>query len=76
MNEENVKHAYENTDVELFRERDDYYAPSVHVTKDSWIGMSVGGMVHSMPIVEWHMLAKKHFKIKQIQGMSHKEIDS
>lgn len=48
----------QNTDTELFREvKDDYYAPSVHVTRDGKIGMNVGGLVIVLPIREWHGLA-------------------
>lgn len=50
--------ACENTDRELWRERDgDAYADSIHVTKDGGIGMNVGGLVIVMPIFEWHARA-------------------
>lgn len=50
--------AAENTDRELWREReDDYYADSIHVTKDGGIGMNVGGSVIVMPVRKWHALA-------------------
>lgn len=49
----------ENTDRELWREReDDYYADSVHVTKGGGIGINVGGHVIVKPISEWHRLVE------------------
>lgn len=59
--------AYENTDRELYREPAEtegmsYYQPSVHVTKEGSIGMSVGGTVIVMPIRDWHALAMKPAK--------------
>jgi hypothetical protein len=50
----------ENTDRELWRERDgDYYADSIHVTKEGLIGINCGGLVIVMPVQEWHGLALK-----------------
>lgn len=50
----------ENTDRELWREREgDFYADSIHVTQEGWIGMNVGGLVIAMPVKEWHRLACK-----------------
>lgn len=51
---------FENTDRELWREvADDYYAPSLHVTKDGGIGINVGGHVYVKPLRAWHALASK-----------------
>ena len=47
----------ENTDRELWRENDDHYSPSIHVTEDGAIGMSIGGNVIVLPIRQWHKLA-------------------
>jgi hypothetical protein len=53
----------ENTDRELWREREgDYYANSVHVTKSGGIGMNVGGHVIVLPIELWHSAAKKEIQ--------------
>lgn len=50
--------AYQNTDRELWREReDDFYANSIHVTEGGGIGMNVGGTVVVMPIAQWHARA-------------------
>jgi len=50
--------AYENTDKELWRERDgDYYADSIHVTKEGRISIDVGGQVFVKALREWHRLA-------------------
>lgn len=50
----------ENTDREIWREREgDYYADSIHVTKEGSIGFNVGGTVIVMPHYEWHALAAK-----------------
>jgi len=55
--------AYENTDVELWREPTlevgmDYYQPSIHRTQDNKIGIDVGGHVFVKTLEEWHNLAK------------------
>jgi len=48
----------ENTDRELWREREgDYYADSIHVTKQGGIGINCGGSVFVKPLREWHRLA-------------------
>jgi hypothetical protein len=47
-----------NTDRELWRERDDYYADSVFVTAGGGIGIQVGGKVHVLPLHRWHALAE------------------
>ena len=50
--------ACENTDRELWRERfGDFYADSIHVTKDGSIGINVSGHVIVMPLQKWHALA-------------------
>jgi hypothetical protein len=47
-----------NTDRELWREKkDDYYAPSIHVTQGGGIGMNVGGHVIVLPVRDWHRAA-------------------
>ena len=49
--------ACENTDREIWREREgDYYADSIHVTKAGGIGLNVGGRVIVMSIQDWHKL--------------------
>jgi len=56
--EEDIAPAAENTDKEIWREKaDDYYSPSIHVTKDGSIGINVGGVVIVMPVTEWYSLA-------------------
>jgi hypothetical protein len=48
----------ENTDRELWREREgDYYADSIHVTKEGAIGINCGGTVIVKPLRAWHQLA-------------------
>jgi len=43
-----------NTDKEIWREiPDDYYSPSIHVTKDNRIGIHVGGYVVEKTAGEW-----------------------
>jgi len=46
-----------NTDRELWRETDSYFAPSIHVTEQGGIGINVSGRVIVMPIRAWHALA-------------------
>lgn len=55
----NDEQAAQNTDRELWREREgDYYADSLLVTKEGAIGMNCGGSVFVKPIREWHRLAR------------------
>jgi len=60
--------ACENTDQELWRERfGDFYADSIHVTKDGGIGINVSGHVIVMPLQKWHALAAEpphHLPVK------------
>jgi hypothetical protein len=50
--------AGQNTDRELWREREgDYYADSIHVTKGGGIGIDCGGSVIVMPLRKWHDMA-------------------
>tara|TARA_Y100000310_G_C20602672_1_gene773877 strand:+ start:744 stop:950 length:207 start_codon:yes stop_codon:yes gene_type:complete len=45
----------ENTDVEIWRkEKDNYYSPSIHVTKNGSIGINVGGTVYVKDVEQWH----------------------
>lgn len=53
----------ENTDRELWRERDDYYADSIHVTKGGGIGINCGGHVIVLPLKLWHAAAKKELAV-------------
>jgi hypothetical protein len=49
--------ACENTDRELWREREgDYYADSIFVTAQGGIGINCGGHVFVMPLRDWHRL--------------------
>ena len=55
-----INEAFENTDVELWREiKDDYYSPSIHVTKQGKIGINVGGYVIVKSLKEWHNSEKQ-----------------
>lgn len=50
--------ACENTDRELWRERfGDFYADSVHITKDGRLGINCGGTAIVKPLKTWHDLA-------------------
>jgi len=55
----------ENTNRELWRGPDegcgDYYADSIHFTKDGDIGINCGGFVYVKPLREWHRLAGGSF---------------
>jgi hypothetical protein len=53
-----IPSAAANTDRELWREEDDYYAPSIHVTAHGAIGINVGGRVYVKTVQEWHALAE------------------
>lgn len=50
-----------NTDREIWRRNsgalNDYYEPSIHVTKGDGIGINVGGKVYVKTVQEWHRLA-------------------
>lgn len=53
-----------NTDRELWRETpDDAYAPSIHVTLNNHIGVSVGGRVIVLDIHTWHWLGEYYCKV-------------
>jgi hypothetical protein len=55
--------ACENTDREIWREREgDFYADSIHVTKQGWIGINCGGHVIVMSLRNWHRVAQAHLK--------------
>jgi hypothetical protein len=56
--------AAKNTDRELWRANDSYYAPSIHVTEGGGIGIQVGGHVIVMPIDDWHRLGVAALKSK------------
>lgn len=51
-----------NTDKELWRKDQDYYAPSIHVTKEGAIGINVGGLVIIRTVEDWHKLAAPTLK--------------
>lgn len=51
-----------NTDKELWRKDQDYYAPSIHVTKEGAIAINVGGLVIVRPVEDWHKLAAPTLK--------------
>lgn len=54
-----VPQACKNTDKEIWREKPgDHYSPSIHVTADGAIGISVDGMVIVRSVKEWHRLAR------------------
>ena len=60
VNNTAAEEGVENTDRELWREREgDYCANSIHVTEGGGIGMSVGGNVIVKPIEEWFALAAR-----------------
>jgi hypothetical protein len=58
VSNDGTEHPAQNTDRELWRERDgDYYADSIHVTEGGGIGINCGGSVVVLPLREWHRLA-------------------
>lgn len=53
-----MNEACANTDRELWREREgDYYADSIHITKEGGIGINCGGRVYVRSLRDWHRLA-------------------
>lgn len=57
--------AYENTDKEIWRKIEgDYYSPSIFVTKEENIGISVGGDVYVKSVEEWHKQADQIAELK------------
>ena len=55
-----VNQACENTDREIWREREgDLHADSIHVTASGGIGINCGGTVFVKPVREWFRLAKR-----------------
>lgn len=60
----------ENTDKEIWREiPDDYYSPSIFVTSQNSIGISVGGDNYVMPVRAWHNLAKGNKQDKEVSDL-------
>ena len=48
------RRACANTDKEIWRKiPDDYYSPSIHVTKDGAVGINVGGRVIVASVEKW-----------------------
>jgi hypothetical protein len=49
-----------NTDKEIWRENyDDYYSPSIHVTKQGDIGINYHGHIIVAPVRDWHDCGEK-----------------
>ena len=66
MTDRELMQMAQNTDRELWREREgDFYADSIHVTKDGGIGMNVGGTVFVMTIKAWHAAAALRDRLAQ-----------
>ena len=66
MTDRELMQMAQNTDRELWREREgDFYADSIHVTKDGGIGMNVGGTVFVMTIKAWHSAAALRDRLAQ-----------
>lgn len=59
-----------NTDKHLWRKvKEDYYSPSIHVTKEDNIGINVSGTVIVKPIEEWFKLGyNKEIKMSKFNG--------
>lgn len=44
-----------NENTEIWRQKEeDYYSPSIHITKDGQVGVNVGGLVFVASIEDWH----------------------
>ena len=53
-----------NEDVEIWRKiKDDFYSPSIHVTKFGNIGINVGGYVLVASVEEWHKAGVEAFTV-------------
>lgn len=65
VNEVSDERACLNTDRELWRESDSYYAPSIHVTDGGGIGINVGGHVIVMTVRAWHQLGVAYLEHTQ-----------
>lgn len=68
MNSDNTA---ENTDIEIWREKDgDYFSPSIHVTRSGNVRIDVSGKVFVKPIKEWHRMALNHDKLVEALKIS------
>lgn len=56
----NTETAALNTDKELWRESDDAFANSIHLTKGGGIGIDCGGYVIVAPLKTWHRWGKAY----------------
>lgn len=59
-----TEQAAQNHDRELWREQEDYYANSIHVTEQGGIGINCGGLVFVMTLRQWHDLAAELATVK------------
>ncbi|MFA5377609.1 MAG: hypothetical protein WC455_17800 [Dehalococcoidia bacterium] len=60
-----------NTDKEIWRRvQDDYYSPSIHVTKDGDIGINLGGNVLVAPLEDWHAAGHEQFTVDPKSNMN------
>lgn len=57
--------AMQNTDVELWRKTESYYAPSIHVTEGGGIGINCGGHVIVAPVERWHELGERFLCVNE-----------
>lgn len=54
--------ACQNTNIEIWREvEDNFYSPSIFTTKQSNIGINVGGNVVVLSVRDWHRLAAESY---------------
>jgi hypothetical protein len=61
-----------NTDRELWRESEDAYAPSVHVTEGGGIGIRVAGLVVVKTPTEWRRLYEESERLREYQRIAHR----
>ena len=64
-----------NTDKEIWRENEnDFYSPSIHVTKENGIGINVAGKVIVLPVKQWHEIAEAYLSGKLVELPSEDDI--
>lgn len=71
-----VDESCENTDRELWREREgDYYADSILVTRFGGIGINCGGLVYVKSVRDWHALAARLAECESLLRLMTVEMD-
>jgi len=65
-----------NEDKLIYEYSEDYYSDKIYVTKNRWITIDVGGHCISMPLREWHRMAKERDNEEEMEEILHRLIEN